>query len=202
MLPAPPVLLITDRRQAQADLADVVGAACAGGCRWVSLREKDLPPDEQLALFARLRAATAPFGAVLTLHGTPELAFAAKADGVHLPDGGDPRWARRVLGKKALVGLSIHRPDDAAADPAFADYVTASPVFSTLSKPGHGPALGVEGLRAFVAQVSTPVLALGGIDAGNAGSCRAAGAAGLAVMGGIMRAQDPGAEMAALIAAF
>ncbi|MFH3480840.1 thiamine phosphate synthase [Xanthobacter variabilis] len=202
MLPAPPVLLITDRRQVQGDVVEVVGAACAGGCRWVSLREKDLPPEDQLALFARLRTATSPFGAVLMLHGTPELAWAARADGVHLPDGADPRWARTVLGDSALVGLSTHRPADPAAAPAVADYITASPVFSTPSKPGYGPALGIAGLRAFVEQSAVPVIALGGIEVGNAKSCREAGAGGLAVMGGVMRATDPRAQMTALIDAF
>lgn len=77
MLPAPPLLLITDRSQvrggSRGDLADVVAQACAGGCRWISLREKDLSPAAQVALFARLRTATRPFGARLTLHGAPEL---------------------------------------------------------------------------------------------------------------------------------
>ncbi|MDQ0504657.1 thiamine phosphate synthase [Xanthobacter agilis] len=202
MLPAPPLLLITDRTQARGDLADVVAAACAGGCRWISLREKDLPAIEQLALFARLRTATAPFGARLTLHGTPELAQAAGADGVHLPDGGDPVQARAILGPATLVGLSVHRPDAAAMDPAVTDYITASPIFLTTSKPGYGPALGLGGLRAFVAAARVPVIALGGITARVAAGCRDAGAAGLAVMGTVMRAADPQAEIAGLLAAF
>jgi len=201
VLPAPPLLLITDRTQARGDLAQVVAAACAGGCRWISLREKDLPEAEQLALFAGLRAATRPFGARLTLHGSPELADAAGADGVHLADGGDPRAARALLGESALIGLSLHRPQ-AAADAGALDYVTASPVFLTASKPGYGPALGAHGLATFAATMKVPVVALGGIDAGNAAQCRRAGASGLAIMGGLMRAGDPAAEAAALIAAF
>ncbi|WP_454917243.1 thiamine phosphate synthase [Xanthobacter sediminis] len=201
VLPAPPLLLITDRRQARGDLADMAAAACTGGCRWISLREKDLPEAEQLALFARLRAATAPFGTRLTLHGPPELALAAGADGVHLPDGADPARARALLGAGALVGCSVHRPGD-AVDPAAADYVTASPVFLTASKPGYGPALGLVGLSAFVAAARVPVVALGGIDGDNAASCRRAGAGGLAVMGGVMRAPDPAAQVAALLSAF
>lgn len=199
MLPDPPLLLITDRAQARGDLAAVVVAACAAGCRWVSLREKDLPEAGQLALFARLRAATAPFAPRLTLHGRPELALAAGADGVHLAAGEDPARARAVLGARALVGLSAHRP--AAVDAALVDYVTASPVFLTASKPGYGPALGLAGLAAFVAAAGVPVMALGGVDAGTAAACRDAGAGGVAAMGGIMRAADPGAETAAFLAA-
>ncbi|MFG1479453.1 thiamine phosphate synthase [Xanthobacter sp. V4C-4] len=201
MLPAPPLLLITDRRQGRGDLADVVAAACASGCRWVSLREKDLAEAEQLALFARIRRAAAPFGARLTLHGTPELACAASADGVHLPDGADPARARALLGAGALVGLSVHRPAGAEVDRGDVDYITASPVFLTASKPGHGPALGLGGLSAFVAAASVPVVALGGITTTTAAACRMAGAGAIAVMGDVMRAQDPRRTVAALIAA-
>lgn len=201
-MPAPPLLFITDRALARGDLADVVAAACAGGCRWVSLREKDLAEAEQIALFARLRAVTAPFGGRLTLHGTPGLALAAGADGVHLSGGGDAAAARALLGPDALVGLSTHTlAEAAAADPALLDYITASPVFLTRSKPGYGPALGVEGLAAFARASAVPVVALAGIDAGSASRCLAAGATGVAVMGGVMRADDPKSAVATLRAA-
>lgn len=199
MLPDPPLLLITDRGQARGDLAGVVAAACAAGCRWVSLREKDLPEAEQLALFARLRDATGPFGVVLTLHGPAMLAKAAGADGVHLAAGSDARVARALLGPGALIGLSTHAPGEGREAADVLDYVTASPVFVTASKPGHGPALGLDGLAACVAASPMPVIALGGIDAGNAAACRRAGAAGIAVMGAVMRAAEPGAEIACLL---
>nr|WP_281066368.1 thiamine phosphate synthase [Xanthobacter flavus] len=194
-------MLITDRTLARGDLADVVGAACAGGVRWISLREKDLPKAEQIALVARLRIVTAPWGARLTLHGTPELARAAGADGVHLSGGGDAAAARALLGPDALVGLSAHSLAEAAvAAPGVLDYLTASPVFPTTSKPGHGPALGVAGLGAFARTSSVPVIALAGIDADTLPICFRAGAKGVAVMGGIMRAEDPAAIVATLLA--
>ena len=46
-LPDPPLLLVTDRQQARRPLADVVRAALAAGCRWVSVREKDLADDDR-----------------------------------------------------------------------------------------------------------------------------------------------------------
>ena len=49
-LPDPALLVITDRRQARTPIADIVEAACAAGCRWFSVREKDLGPQEQVAL--------------------------------------------------------------------------------------------------------------------------------------------------------
>lgn len=203
MLPAPPLLLITDRALARGGLAQVAVEACAGGCRWISLREKDLPAAEQIALFAHLREATRAFSPRLTLHGPAELARAAGADGVHLSGGGHAGAARAMLGADALVGLSIHTLAEArAADGASLDYITVSPVFLTASKPGYGPALGTGGLAAFAAASPVPVIALAGITPANAATCRDAGAAGLAVMGSVMRAEDPAAEFSALLAAW
>src|SRR5205823_1813563 len=89
-LPAPPLLLVTDRRQARHPLAEVVAAALAAGCRWVSLREKDLAEDDQIALARTLLPMTRRHGARLTVHGDAALAETCGADGVHLPSGSDP----------------------------------------------------------------------------------------------------------------
>jgi len=86
-LPDPPFLLVTDRRQARRPLQDVVVDAVAAGCRWVSLREKDLPPEEQILLARAIASLARAHGAMLTLHGEAELARLAGADGVHLPAG-------------------------------------------------------------------------------------------------------------------
>ena len=83
-LPAPPVLLITDRRQARRSLADVVAAALEGGCRWVSVREKDLAAREQVALAQQIRRLAESFAACVLLHGDPRLAAQAGCAGVHL----------------------------------------------------------------------------------------------------------------------
>jgi thiamine-phosphate pyrophosphorylase len=202
ILPIPPLLLVTDRRQARGKIVDIVAAAFAAGCRWVSLREKDLPAAEQTKLLGELVTRAKPFGARVTLHGDPELARAANAGGVHLPAGGDATTARRLLGASALVGLSVHSAEEArAADPTVVDYLIAGPVFPTPSKPGYGPALGPEGLEDIVKVSRLPVIAIGGITPENLPDCIRAGAAGVAVMGGVMRADDPSAQMRALISA-
>ena len=70
-----------------------------------------------------------------------------------------------------------------------------SPVFLTASKPGYGPALGLDGLARIIAQVPGDIVALGGITPENAAACLAAGARGIAVMGEVMRAADPQATV-------
>jgi thiamine-phosphate pyrophosphorylase len=191
-LPTPPLLLVTDRAQARLPLTEVIERACAGDCRWVSLREKDLPADEQIALAGKLKPIAERCGARLMLHGTAGLAQAARVDGVHLPAHGDAAAARALLGPRALIGISIHSAAEAAAlDPAAVDYAIAGPMFPTASKPGYGPALGPAGLAAICRAAVVPVLAIGGVEADNVPTVIAAGAAGIAVMGSVMRAENP-----------
>jgi thiamine-phosphate pyrophosphorylase len=200
-LPVPPLLLVTDRRQARRPLAEIVGAALAAGCRWVSLREKDLPEDEQVPLARALLAMTRRHDARLVLHGQAAIAKLAGVDGVHLPSGSDPAAARKLLGPGKLVGLSIHTALEAASvDPEAADYVIAGPAFETPSKPGYGPEIGRKGLRETAGATNIPVLAIGGINTARVGEVIATGCAGIAVMGGVMRAADPASEIKALIA--
>jgi thiamine-phosphate pyrophosphorylase len=198
-LPVPPLLVISDRRQARRPLEELAEAAFAGGCRWFSLREKDLPPAERRALLGALVVLGNRWGATVTVHDDIDAAAMADAGGVHLPSGGSPEAARvRLPG--ALIGASAHSAEEALALlSAGADYVTVSPVFLTASKPGYGPALGPDGLARIVARVTGPVIALGGVTAANAASCRAAGAQGVAVMGEVMRAADPRAAVEAIL---
>jgi thiamine-phosphate pyrophosphorylase len=190
-LPAPPLLVISDRQQAQRPLEEIAEAVFAGGCRWLSLREKDLPQAERSALLRALVVLGRRWGAIVTVHEDIDAAVAAGAGGVHLPSGKSPEAARSQL-PDALIGASAHSAEEASMLlRAGADYVTISPVFLTDSKPGYGPALGLDGLADIVARTPGPVIALGGITAQSAASCLSAGARGVAVMGEVMRAADP-----------
>lgn len=199
-LPDPPLLLITDRKQARKPLADILAAAFAAGCRWASVREKDLPVADQIALAQSLLPIALRFGARLTLHGDAAAAQTAGADGVHLASGRDAAAARATLGANALIGLSIHTAAEAASASA-ADYIVAGPAYETASKPGYGPALNASGISAIAKRSTVPLIAVGGIAADNLSEIVQAGAAGVAVMGGIMRADDPEAETRDLISA-
>ena len=188
-LPAPRLLVISDRSQARRPLGEVAEAAFQAGCRWFSLREKDLPADEHRALLSELVGLGHRFGATVTAHDDIDAVLATGAGGVHLPAGADPTAARTRL-PQGLIGASAHSPAEAAALlRAGADYVTLSPIFPSPSKPGYGPALGLGALSE--AAVHGPVVALAGVDETNAASCIAAGASGVAVMGEVMRSPDP-----------
>jgi thiamine-phosphate pyrophosphorylase len=199
VLPRPPLLVISDRRQAIRPLMEMAEAVFAGGCRWFSLREKDLPAIERCALLGALVALGRDCGAAVTIHDDIDTAIETGAAGVHLPSGSRPAAARARF-PRGLIGASAHSADEAAELlHGGADYVTVSPVFLTASKPDYGPALGLDRLARIVARVSGPVVALGGITAENAASCLSAGAQGVAVMGEVMRASDPRAAVAGIL---
>jgi thiamine-phosphate pyrophosphorylase len=200
-LPDPPLLLVTDRRQARRPLPEIVGAALSAGCRWISLREKDLPQDEQVPLARMLLPMMRRHGARLSIHGAAALAKLAGVDGVHLPSDADAAAARAELGPQTLIGVSIHTVTEAEAiDPTIVDYALAGPAFETVSKPGYGPEIGRKGLAEMARAARVPLLAIGGINTVRVAEVIAAGCAGVAVMGGVMRAADPGLEVGALVA--
>jgi thiamine-phosphate pyrophosphorylase len=193
----PPLVVVTDAAATGGrPVLDVVAAAVAGGARAVLLRDKQLPRAQRIAVGRQLRALLDPVGGLLLV--ASDVAVAAdpgvRADAVHLA-AADP-WP---TGWDRPVGRSCHDRDDVARAAAEGcAYATLSPVFSPTSKPGYGPPLGPDALR----DLPLPVLALGGIEPGTVAACRRAGASGVAVLGAIMGAADPGAVAAALLAAW
>lgn len=163
----------------------------------VQLRDPELPPRALLALGRRLREATAAMGAALLVNDRLDLALLLGADGVHLGRRSVALAdARALLGDAVFVSVACHDLADVdRAAAAGADAVVLSPIFAS---PAKGPPLGPGALRAARArldQIPRPaaLLALGGVDAGTAPACLAAGADGVAAI----RA-DPAAVLAAL----
>ena len=191
-----PLLVITDRHQARQPIETVAAAVGRGGGRWLLFRDKDLG------------AARAPRSRAASRGGSPRRR-ASHSRSVPISSSRPPsarpestcrrpvRSPRRATGSAdAVIGVSAHSlADVAAAAAAGADYVTLSPIFVTESKPGYGPALGIESLRT-AAALAIPVLALAGVTAATAWVCVAAGASGVAVMGEVMRSHDPSSRRA------
>ena len=182
----PRLFLVTDRTLAD-DLPRVVERVTSSVRCAVLLREKDLPARELKALARDLRAITKAHDSQLIVSGRLDVALAAGADGVHC--GGEapaPADLRRIAPSSLMIGASIHGDE---RPPEGADYVFLSPVFPTRSKPGAAP-IGLDGLREGIDRSNVPVIALGGIDATNAQGCLDAGAHGVALREGLMRAND------------
>ncbi|MFG1880678.1 thiamine phosphate synthase [Micromonospora sp. NPDC049102] len=189
----PGVVLLTDRLVARGGLERVVAGAVAGGVRWVVLREKDLPRAERAALAVDLRAILADAGGTLIVAGPDPLG----GDAVHLPAAGPyPPPALPLVGRSCHSVAELNRLTTE-------HYATVSPIWPTRTKPGYGPPLHVEGLRTLVDASPVPLLALGGVETPEqVTACVEAGAAGVAVLGALMRADNPSATAHLLTSAF
>lgn len=188
-MPIPsPLLVVTDRHQARRPLEQVVAEVVSAGARWIWFRDRDLEITERRRLAFQLSEIVQSAGGQLSIGGDINLAAETGANAVHVGDISAVREARLTLGPHALVGLSAHSVADVTdAQTAGANYVTLSPIFETVSKPGYGPALGAEAIG-FAARIGIPILALGGVTAENVVALKNRGAAGVAIMGEVMRA--------------
>lgn len=179
-------------------LADV-GAALAGGCRIVQLRDKLNTMPERLARARALRRLTRSFEAQLLINDDIALAVLVDADGVHLGrEDGNLRAARAILGPDKLLGASCYADLSAArfATEAGADYVAFGAVYPSLTKPDAVTApisLFAETKR----KLGTTTCAIGGISLNNAPSLIAAGADLLAVITDLFGAANITAQAAA-----
>jgi thiamine-phosphate diphosphorylase len=183
----------------------IVEAALASGVRVVQVREKGGSARRALEIALAVRRLTRRFDALMIVNDRIDIALAADADGVHLGQDDMPlASARRLLGESALIGLSITEAAQMGAPEAvLADCLGVGAIFPTGSKTDAtltGLAL-VADVRAAGAAWRQPIVAIGGIDAENAGAAIRAGADVVAVISAITAAQDPGGAAAELLEA-
>ncbi len=193
--------LVTDQALTRGrPLADVVAAAVQGGVTCVQLREKQLGTREFLAQALILKALLAPLGIPLVINDRIDIALACGADGVHLGQNDLPAdEARKLLPPGVFIGWSVESMDDVQQSAALpVDYLGVSPIFSTPTKTDTKDPWGLEGLAVVRAATRLPLVAIGGIHAGNARDVLRAGADGLAVVSALCAADDPQAAAAAL----
>jgi thiamine-phosphate pyrophosphorylase len=201
------VYLITDRMLCGArGVLDTVREAIAGGVSIVQLRDPEAKTralvEEARALVALLRPAKIPF----IVNDRVDVALAADADGVHI---GQKDMvvadARRLIGRSRILGLSITSEADLdKADLDSVDYLGVGPIYASATKPDAAPPMAIGGLRAIAERTSLPIVAIGGLHAGNAEEAIDAGAQGIAVVSAICAAPDAlvaAAELAKVVAA-
>ncbi|HEY0019235.1 MAG TPA: thiamine phosphate synthase [Longimicrobium sp.] len=184
------------------DVAGVVRAALRGGAPAIQLRMKDASAREMAEMARALLVHTGAAGALLFINDRVDVALAVEADGAHVGQDDLPvAAARRIVPPGFLLGVSAETAELAlAAQADGADYVGAGPVYATGSKADAGDAVGVGRIAEVAAAVRIPVVGIGGITIANAPPVIAAGAAGIAVISAVMRAEDPEAAVRALLA--
>jgi thiamine-phosphate pyrophosphorylase len=184
-----------------ADLLDRVWRSVQAGATLVQLRAKNLPAREFLDLSLAIATKLSKVKLPLLINDRLDIALAGQASGVHLGQDDIPLvYARTLLGHGRLIGISAATVEEAhRAWTGGADYIGVGPVFATATKDCGRPPIGLEGLRRIREAVKIPLLAIGGIDAHNAGDVVKAGADGIAVVSALMNAPDIGLATAELL---
>lgn len=183
---------VTDRAWVgRQTLCQQVEAALQGGVTCVQLREKHLDRDAFLAEARQICALCRRYGVPFIVNDDLDVALACGADGIHVGQDDMPAAeVRRRAGRRLIVGVSAHTPEEARlAEAAGADYLGAGAVFGSATKT-DASLLTPAGLQAVCAAVHIPVVAIGGVNAGNILQLQGSGAAGAAVVSGIFGAPD------------
>lgn len=172
--------------------AEVARQAIEGGAGVIQLRDEVSPKKERLAIARALREICREKDAMFIVNNYLDIALAADADGLHLGQDDLPAAdARRLLPINKLLGVSV--TDAAQAEKAQADgadYVAAGAIYATGTKENIS-IIGLEALTTIKKAVNIPVVAIGGIDSGNAAAVMAAGADAVAVISAVLGADSP-----------
>jgi thiamine-phosphate pyrophosphorylase len=185
----PKIYPITDARLSKISHAEQVERLIIGGARFIQLREKHRSSREFYESAREALEIARKHGAKIIINDRVDIAFALKADGVHLgQDDLPPAEARKILGEKAIIGFSTHNLEqaiEAARMPI--DYVAIGPIFSTTTKENPDETIGLEGLKKVRAAIGDfPLVAIGGINSSNLHSIFISGANAAAIISGIL----------------
>lgn len=190
--------LVDPARSGGCKLDGIARAVVAGGATLVQLRDKTGSTLRQIEEARTIKAALAGTFVPFLVNDRVDVALAAGADGVHVGwDDMPVADARALLGREAIVGLSIKTEAQAKTAPLdLLDYVCIGGVFETHSKDNPDPPVGETGFARLAALIRSrkpnmPVGAIAGIDEGNAARVIAAGADGVAVISALSLAPDP-----------
>lgn len=190
--------LVDPDRDGGYDLAQLARCVAQGGATLVQLRDKTGSTLRMIEEAKAIKQALAGTFVPLLINDRVDVALAAGADGVHVGwDDMPVAEARRLLGREAIIGLSVKTPQQAADAPLdLLDYVCIGGVFETSSKDNKVPPVGTGGFASLAAQIRArapgiPVGAIAGIEAANAADVIAAGADGIAVISALSLAADP-----------
>jgi len=185
--------VILDRTASRGrDLREILDGVIAGGGRLVQFREKEWPVRRCLPLIEDLRRRARQAGIGFVVNDRLDLALAVEADGLHVGQDDLPApIARRLLPPSMFLGVSTHSLEQARrAEGEGADYVAVGSIFPTATKPEF-QLVGLDLLGTVRQAIAAPLVAIGGITAGNAAEAIRAGADGVAVISAVCASPDP-----------
>ena len=183
---------VTDRSWlGESTLYQQVQDALEGGATFIQLREKDLKTEAFLEEAREIKALCKKYQVPFVINDSVEIALAVDADGVHVGqsdmEAGD---VRRRLGEDKIIGVSAQTVEQALlAQKHGADYLGVGAVFPTGSK-ADAIEVDMETVKAICGAVDIPVIAIGGIGAGNVMELAGSGICGIAVISALFAQQD------------
>ncbi len=178
--------------------AELAEFACRGGADWIQLRIKNKSFDEWLKIAHETKLVCLKYGAKLIINDNVQIAKEISADGVHLgKEDMNPNEARKILGKKFIIGGSSNKMDDVKwlMDNGV-DYIGIGPYSFTSTKEELNPILGLEGIRQITKALKTfvistpPLIAIGGIKLEDVEALMQTGIHGVAVSSAINLSED------------
>ena len=175
------------------DVSEVEAAEAIilGGTKVIQWRDKGRDKGEQLAVVREVNRLCAEAGVVSIVNDHVDLALVSGASGVHLGQKDLPLVeARKLMSGDAVIGVSTATVEEALmAEREGASYIAVGAIYPTSSKSVTRSA-GLETLEAVANAVSVPVVAIGGINAGNVGPVMEAGADSACVISAVLSAVD------------
>ena len=201
--------LVTDRQYCAslADFHEGVIAAVKGGVTAVQIREKTADFRSYFDLAASIKPLLDQHNIPLIINDDPVVAKAVGSQWLHLGQKDCPvGMAREILGKNAIIGLSVETLDQAyAALKQDVDYIAISPILASNSRPDLTSPWGLEKAKYFCSQTDIPIVAIGGIKRHNVQQILDCGVSGVCVISDILHQPDPqqaACEFARLIEQF
>lgn len=175
----------------RARLIELARIAEGEGAAVLQLREKTQATSQILTTADALRAILQKTSFII--NDRADIALATGADGVHLGQDDLPiEAARSLLGPDALIGVSTSNVEEAlVAEKRGANYIGFGHMFPTRSKEKPAAPRSLEELKAVIAAVSIPVIAIGGITPSNVQAIISPGLGGVAVIGAIASSEEP-----------
>lgn len=182
-----PLQYISQKPQTGSHLDAIEQVLQAGG-KWIQLRIKNLPEAEILPFAQAAQQLCAKHGAQLIVNDYPHLARAVGSYGVHLGLQDMPiAEARKIITGKQIIGGTANTFEHILQRVAEgADYIGLGPFRFTRTKENLSPIVGLEGYRKLMAKVkkagiTTPIIAIGGIEATDIQAILETGVYGIAV---------------------
>jgi len=189
----PKIYPITDTRTAKLSHAEQVKKLIEGGAEIIQLREKYASPKDFYEFAKEALKLARQHKVKIIINDRVDIALALKADGVHLgQDDLPPEHARKILGKKAIIGFSTHNLEQAVRAARLPiDYLAIGPVFVTRTKENPESVVGIEDVKKVREAVGDfPLVAIGGITFENFREVLQMGADSVAVVSNLMSEAD------------